>query len=574
MGERAAPLAAVGAFSVVAALFLLPYVANELAYPLGWDSPFYVWRTAAVGVDGLDRIGGIRPATPLLFHGLGALTGTGPFTIAAAGSAVLAAVAGLSAAGLLRAAFGIGPGWVPVVALVTWLGFGHPGMVREQPDNVLNAALVLGAYAAAVHLVRTGRGWWAVSLMLSGAGLAHWPFFVLALGTTTIAASAFAGRRLIDRDEEDGRRARKLLGAAVVAAGAVGAAAVWRPAAAWTAPRLGRLSDVLLDRFRRRVGDAHRLPILPLAGLGIAAASRRRDLPGRRLFLHLMLAWIGLTALGVALQAAGVPTAGLRLLNHLFPLTLLTAALLCWLGANAGRAAGAVASVVVLLGFGALAIPFQLQGKVWYEPQAVQQAASAGAWLLAHPGTEAVVTIPGRDPLTTERRRNTVRAAMPPRAVPHVGFRSASMAEGPDALGRTVIALRAYDAAGYEAFIDSAAVEVAEGVSVLAPGAASGPPPPVAIPASDTRPSTLAWIVAAATLALFGAGLGWSRALLPGDPLLIWTLAPAIACALTSVIGVAWAAVGLPLDGAAGAGPLALTAMTGAAAGLRRVRTG
>ncbi|MCA1727406.1 MAG: hypothetical protein LC722_07095, partial [Actinobacteria bacterium] len=59
--------AAAVAFAAVVAVFALPYVTPyNISYPLGWDSPFYVWRTSAIGFDGLARIGGIRPATPLL----------------------------------------------------------------------------------------------------------------------------------------------------------------------------------------------------------------------------------------------------------------------------------------------------------------------------------------------------------------------------------------------------------------------------------------------------------------------------------------------------------------------------
>ena len=147
------------AFAAVAVLFSLAYLAQDhLSYPLGWDSPFYVWRTAAVGVDGLERIGGVRPAAPLLLHGLGVLLGQDAFAMGALGPPLLAAVAGLAGAGLLRAGLGTSAAWVPFAALVLWLGFGHPGMVREQPDNVLNAGLTLAALAAAVVYVRGGRG--------------------------------------------------------------------------------------------------------------------------------------------------------------------------------------------------------------------------------------------------------------------------------------------------------------------------------------------------------------------------------------------------------------------------------
>jgi hypothetical protein len=564
--------AAAVAFAVVAVFFVLPYLTQDVAYPLGWDSPFYVWRSAAVGVDGLARIGGIRPATPLLFHALDALTGEGPFTIAAIAPALFAATAGLAAAGLLRAAFGIGAAWVPVVALIAWMGFGHPGMVREQPDNVLNAALVLAAFAAAVTFVRGGRGWTATLLALIGAGLAHWPFFALAIGVLGLAVLLFGGRRLL-RPGEDGavRRARALLGAGAAAAGVVGAGALWRPAAAWTAPRLSELRDILADRFRRRIGDGFRVPVLPLAGLGLAVASRRRDRPERRLFLCLMVAWLVLTAVGVALQAAGVPTAGIRLLNNLFPLTLLAAVLVWYLGTTLGGRWAMAITAAVLVGLGALAVPFQLHGRAWYEPAAVEQAAAAGAWLQANApdATIGFVLAPTRDRLSRERWRNTILAALPPA----VAARTV-VDQAPDA--DVLVAIAAYNPKGGEALLARGGRPITSHVVALgaipadAPVGASPPGP-----SADTRSRAIAFVLILGALALWASGLGWSLALLPADPLLVWTLAPALGCAATAILGVAWAALGLPLDGAAGAGPLALAAVTGTGAALlRRSRPG
>ncbi len=562
-----APLVAGIAVTAVGLVFVLPYLAEELRFPLGWDSPFYVWRTAAVGVDGLDRIGGVRPATPLLFNALAGLTGNDAFTVAAIGPALLAAVAGLAAAGLLRAAYDIGPGWIPPMAVLAWIGFGHPGMVREQPDNVLNAALTLGAMAAAVAHVRWGGGWWAVTVLLAGAGLAHWPFFVLGAAVLVLGAAAFAGRRLVAArgEDEERDRARGLIGAAAAAAGAVGGALLWRPASAWTTPQLEALKDVLKDRFLRRAGDPHRLPVLPLAGAGLAVASRRRDRPERRLFLFLMLAWIGLTAVGAALQAAGVPTAGVRLLNYLFPLTLLTGVLVWWIGTRLGTRGAMAAAGLALAGFGALAIPFQLDGRTWYEPAAVRQIASAGAWLEANaPGTLVAFTVAeDGDVLTRERRRNTILAALPPGVARYTSVSDTAQ-------GHIFVAVRAYDPDGHDFLLRIGGREIAPGVAA---GGDLGSAPARALvegPSARTDARTVALVVVLGGAALFAAGLGWAMTLLPEDRLLRWTLAPALGAAAASVIGVAWAATGLTLDGVAGAGPLALSALAGG--GLARWR--
>lgn len=566
---RRSVLYAAIAFAVVGTLFVLVYLTRHPAYPLGWDSPFYVWRTAAVGVDGLDRIGGVRPATPLLFHALRVLTGTEPFTIVAIGPAVLGAVGGLAAAGLLRSALGIGSGWIPIVAVLAWIGFGHPGMVREQPDNVLEAALAMAALAAGIAYVRGGRGWTAMALLLAGAGLAHWPFYALTLAILVAAVATYCGRQLLGGSDEHRRRARRLLGAGAVSAGIAGGAFLWRPPAAWSSPKLAELSDLLRDRFVRRAGDAHRLPVLPLAGMGIAVANRRRDEPGGRLFVHVMLAWIALTAVGAGLQVLGVPTAGLRLLNNLFPLTLLLGAMVWWLSTRLPRAAGTALVVAALAGFGTLAVPFLLQGKPWYEPAAVRQVATAGSWAERYlsPGQPVAFTLDTEgDALTEARRRNTILAALPP------GVARRTIVTEEPALDRPTFSIEGYDPVGY-ARAATSGEEIAPGVALDGAPVEFAPIGLQAGPLADTSGTTLALVLLVGGLALFAAGLGWSLVLLPADPALRVCLAPALGAAVAVISGVVWAAAGLPLDGAAGAGPLGVSAVAGAAAALVRGRS-
>ena len=445
------------------------------------DSPFYVWRTAAVGVDGLDRIGTIRSAGPLLFAALARAGGRNVMTIAAIGPALVAGVAAAAAGGVARAALRVRAAWIPVFGLLVWSAFGRPGMVREQPDNALNAALVLAALAAALARAESGRGTAAVFALLLAAGLAHWPFYAVAAAAFALGIAWWGRTELRARLRRD-EGAEGAAGPLLVAVGASGAAVLASFLGAargvWRGPRLSELSDVLKGRFVRRVGELQRYPSVALAGAGALAAAREPAPPvpprARGLFLSISGAWVLLVLGGVVAQAAGIPTAGIRLLNYLFPVTLLTGVFVWWAarrlsagGSGAGRAAAAVVVVLVVAGFGALAWPGQLRGEPWYEPDAVNQIAAAGGVLegaVARGELDPAaavrfpIQIPERpnDRLTLERWRNTVLAILPPERAAHavvvvtdvgdpLGLAGGSL----ESTGPTV-AIRRYNPEGFE----------------------------------------------------------------------------------------------------------------------------
>jgi hypothetical protein len=62
---------------------------------------------------------------------------------------------------------------------------------------------------------------------------------------------------------------------------------------------------------------------------------------------------------------------------------------------------------------------------------------------------------------------------------------------------------------------------------------------------------------------LFAAGFGWSLALLPADPILRTTLAPALGAGMTTLAALAWAVARLPFSSPWTAGPLVLTGLAG-----------
>src|SRR2546430_2459319 len=167
---------AVGAaFAAIALFYLSIYPIKNYRYPVGWDSTYYVWRTRSVASGGLHLIGTIRAGSPLLMAELLKPTGQNAWTLVSVMPPILAGVAAVGATAMPRAALGMEAGWVPVVGVITWLAFGWNGMMSGHLDNVLNAALMLSGFGAAVAAAASGRGAMAVAILFAAGGLAHWP---------------------------------------------------------------------------------------------------------------------------------------------------------------------------------------------------------------------------------------------------------------------------------------------------------------------------------------------------------------------------------------------------------------
>lgn len=594
--RRALPLGlAAATLGGVAVLFAGAYLLDPHAAPLGWDSPFYVWRTRAVGVDGLDRIGTIRSAGPLLFAAMARASGRNVMTIAAIGPAVIAGVAAAAAGGVARAALRVRAGWIPVFGLLVWSAFGRPGMVREQPDNALNAALVLAALAAALARAESGRGTTAVFALLVAAGLAHWPFYALAAAAFALGIAWWGRMELrarLRRDDGAEGSAGPLLVAVGASGAAVAASFLGAARGVWRGPRLSELSEVLRGRFFRRVGELQRYPSVVLAGAGALAAAREPAPPvpprARGLFLSISGAWVLLVLGGVLAQAAGIPTAGIRLLNYLFPVTLLTGVFVWWAarrlsagGSAAGRAGAAAVVVLAVAGFGALAWPGQLRGEPWYEPEAVAQIAAAGGALEeAVAGGEldpaaAVrfpIQIPERpnDRLTLERWRNTVLAILPPERAAHAvvvvtgAGDPLGLGDGTLEFTRPTVVIRRYNPEGFElarAADPGRAIDagVAFAGSLRVDPSEEAPEPPAVQAGARSVVPALAILGAL----LFVLGGGWAAALLPADTVLRAALAPAFGVTSVALGGVGWDLAGLPLGGAWALVPGAAVAAAG-----------
>src|SRR5207249_907158 len=104
-------------------------------------------------------------------------------------------------AAMARAALAIPAVWIPVIGVVSWVAFGHIGMIGGHLDNVLNAAFVTSGFAAALAFAAVGKGAVAAALLFMASALAEWPFFPLAA-----AGALLAGRSSVPPGHRPARR--------------------------------------------------------------------------------------------------------------------------------------------------------------------------------------------------------------------------------------------------------------------------------------------------------------------------------------------------------------------------------
>ena len=588
-------MAALGAF------FLAPYVPGHIHYPVGWDSPFYVWRARAVSVDGLGRIGTIRAGSPLLLAVLMKVTGQSALTMVAILPAVLAGAVGLGAAAMVRSALGARAAWVPVVALLSWFAFGRIGMMDGHLDNVLNVSVMIPGLAAATAMFARGRGAIAAAMLFMAGALAEWTFYVFAMGVFVLALLMMAWPPV--RARLTGRRGplgpvKPLLWSAGLSAAFTGLTFLSVPQMGGIGAGLGRptLRLLLRERFLARIRDTVRYWSFPLAIAGWIAAARaaipERLEPARRFFLVLMVSWTVVTILAGLAQLAGAPVAGGRIMYYFFVAPILTSVLVWWLagrlyprGAFGPVLAGAVVAVTLVV-FGTVSFRNASNRTSWFEPSGVRQATAAGAYVSRYAPDRQVVYLmrSTQGKSTIGRWWYVVRATLPPEQVPKahraiglpVAYLSAKGASRVQDTGATstisgkpvVIVMRASNVGGFaQASATYPGHEVAPGVIALGgrvPPAAIAQPP---VTLAETKWYAILLIGGLVVAALVIAGGGWSVALLPDDAVVRVAVSPALGVAAVTLCALAWDRVGLPLHGAEVVGPAILAAAAGWALG-------
>src|SRR6266567_4008342 len=160
-------------FVALGVLFLFPYLQRHFRYPIGWGAPGYVAKAADVRGNGLVLSGTIRVGGSLLLAVLMSATGQSAFTLVAIVPAMLTAIAGLGAVAMVRGPFEMRPIWVPVIAFLAWAGFVRNYILNFHLDNLVNASLVLPAFAAAIVFASRRKGALAATILFMAARLAE-----------------------------------------------------------------------------------------------------------------------------------------------------------------------------------------------------------------------------------------------------------------------------------------------------------------------------------------------------------------------------------------------------------------
>jgi hypothetical protein len=572
---------------MLGALYLLPYLVRDLHMPLGFDVPYYTTLANAASVERVSELGTIRVASGLLVAELMRATGQNALTLIAWFPALVTACAGLAIAAMARAALGLRSRWFPVIAFVSWAAFGVNTMVTLHLDNLLNSAMILAGFAAAVMVVAHGRGAAAATIFFIVAGLTHWPFYLFGMAVYLIAVLAFTGPGIVGRLTAGGGDHGPVL--RLFAPAALSGAVVAAPFLLVSSTRRAGLrlhSQVLRVRFLHRLRQWFRYPAFPLAVIGVIGTARTRVRPERhpakRFFLILLASWFGVSVLASIAQMVGLPTAGARIFSYLFPVTIFAALCVWWLvglatrmrARTAGRLLGAIVVLVGVGGFGLLTWSLEIPLRPRVLAQTVAQI-SAGADYAAHVApTRPIVFL-----VEHSRERSFVQASVRPEVLPRtshrVGSPAAYLASIPSETngGGEPLAF-VTQRLNEQAFAALSEVHpervVAPGVFLLRGPVRLGPFPIRPAPSVSTSLGHLVWVVLLVAAILFMTGGGWSRWLLPADGPIAVAMAPAFGMAGLVLGALAWTLAGFHLSRWAGLVPMVIVAAAGWALSLVR----
>lgn len=536
--------AALGAATLVAGIYLRPFVDHPTWPPFGSDPYGYAWRASVVAQHGIRWVPRLpdRPAHPLLVDLLAIVAGTSPLAVMRTLPAILAAAVALAAVAASTGALGFGIVEAALLgiavggsAFVAWTAVGYSANLAIDP--LLLSAVALGV-PAAVRGHRTGLV--GACLMLAAAFLYHWPLaalFVAIWLTASLLLRSLARARLIGRALGLARATGRRLAVTATIGGLLGVVLLLI-----TMPRLPSvLPGAAVGRIRPLlVYTAIRMPALafPLTSTlailaAIALARHRQEV--RRTTVLVLAAWAGAGALGAsAWYLLRVPTPPYRWAIFALPVPLLTAAAPA--GLVRARAENRLRRIVIVCLSACITAWLVARGTgVWWEqhprhPPALYQeleAVTSYAHSLRSP-TYLVLLMPRRNPVP-------VLAGLAPDLADRVLFHPPP---GPSRspLGTAVLAL---DALMPRPLTPRWDVLLRHG-RPLAPGVRLiRGPAPVDVPAVRRPfPTARATVIgAAAGLAvLWIAGIGWAAALGAATLETVW-VAPALGIASLGIIG-------------------------------------
>ena len=619
---RLAGGAAFGGTVALSAFYLAVYRTARHSLPVGFDTPWYVWRAAFVGARGIGPLGtSVRPGHPILASSLGSVSHLSPLELGVVLAPALTGVFALA----LAAVWVVGPGtgerrgsswdWV-VPGAIGGVLLGATRLVGENVANLLVLVLVL---AALVPLVRGvdegagGRGFWATVLLLIAAGLAHWVFlavFAVILGAAALLAlpSSLAEHRsgaALVRTESG--RIVAALGVAGVAVVAL-AAGILRSAFQTADARDDR--SRFLPKLRSDLDKLYLPALLPAGVAGALALGRPRPRstspPGReRSFsLRVLTAWTLVTLAGTVIAAVTLAAPPHRLLALLVavPGAIALASAVLWLAGWARGRWGSVAAVgVTVAAVLALAVPgwqgwYHHGPGIWIDRAGLQQAETVSVYLRMLPSDRPVVIL--IDPhgragiISAALADRDIRVGLAPAQQERVHFYVGDLggllagrpfaSPNPDLAAAIepywddvrgvlpsrppLVILQAFARRAFtEATGSALAREIGPGVALV-----RGPAPATTIAAAPIPRAfpglRLALVWSAVILAaLFAVGFGWAVVALGADapaPVIVG-VAPAMGAGALILGGFAAAEAGVRLAGAGGVATFAVVAAAG-----------
>jgi hypothetical protein len=605
----------VGALAL-SAFYLGVYRTAHRSLPVGFDTPWYVWRAAFVGARGIGPVGtSVRPGHPVLASILGSVSNLSALELGVVLAPVVAAVFALALGAFWVA--GPDPGdrrsrswsWV-VPAAVGGTLVGATRLVGENVANLLVVVLVVVALAPMARGVEgSARGLPAAGLLLVAAGLVHWVF--LAVFAVVLGLAAVLALPVSLADRRGGTPALRTESGVIAAAiGVAGVALVALVAGVLRAPFQSADARDDPSRFLPKLrSDLDRLylpALLPVAAGGAWALTRSRPARSRSFSLRVLLAWTLVMAAGTLAAALTLSVPPHRLLALLVavPGALALAAAVLWLAGWSRRRWGRlVAWSVATGGILLLAIPgwqgwYHHGPGVWIDGAGLQEAETASVYLRSIPaGQPAVILL---DPhgragiISAALADRDIRLGLTPAQQEQVHFyvgELSGLLEGrpfqtsnPDLAAALqpywedvgtvlparppVLVLKAFAHRAFaEATGSTGGREIGAGVALVrgpAPAPATvitAPPIPRAFPGLRLA---VAW-AAVVLAALYAAGLGWTRvALGPGaPPAVIFGLAPAVGAGALILGGFVAAEAGVRLGGAGGVATFAVATAAG-----------
>jgi hypothetical protein len=595
-----AGLAVVAAVGAIAWFQLAPYAGRDRP-GISFDTPYYVWRTTLVEVEGTGLLTELpdpvkpnpeRPGFPVLGAVLGSVTRADAFTFVTAARAVAAVAIGFSAGAMALGSLGQ-PRWTfALFVVVLGTSAAVTGTVIGSLENAL-ADVTFMALAGVVPLTLHGhRALGAVFLLLTGAALIHWVFACLFLLLALVASGValvidMIGHLRSGRTIDLGRIWRL----AIVALAAIGLAALLMPALPHKLPPTTGAKGNLL-----RLG-IYELPLLlPLAALGAALFLRRADALGRTTALVLVV-WAASVVVAILLSGIlPIPLKNFRVAAFALGVPALLAvgavSLLRvgreWLGAVGVAIGVSLVLPLIVIAMPADAGPFNelVAGDI---AKRFDQARIAGRYLGAVGDERGVIFVVDYRGGMFDR---LVRSAVPPEMIPvtyvFVGDADKLLAAGatsdPSKLRLSASSTRWWKERDPGTVLDRDPIVIRIGESrgadegvPLGPGVhvLRGPAPPV--DRAPPSPVRLSWprlivVAGASLLILLVVGFGWARSLLDVGTAASLGFAPAFGIAVLVVLGTIVVRAGMPLGGPAGIAVVLIGLGTGWAPMIARSR--